>query len=127
MGVSVAGTLVLVAVLVAAAPPTRITRYTSSPKNCPPAVDMRQFPRAVPAVAGAVIATEISVSAFAATLCGSVNVVPFMAFPPVNANLKPASHAQEPVFFTFHVFVNACPGVMDVLSGMLMSATNDIA
>ena len=54
--VAAAGAVVFVA---AAAPafPTTMTTNTSSPKNCPAAVDMRQLPRAVPVVLGAVIGT----------------------------------------------------------------------
>lgn len=49
-----------------------------------------------------------------------------MASPPVNANLNPASHAQEPVFLTFHVLVKACPGAICVLSGTVTSLTKRI-
>lgn len=106
-------------------PPITIRTYISSPKNCPPAVDMRQLPRMAPVLfVGAVMATERLASAFAATVDGNVYVAPLIASPPVKANLKPASQAQEPAFFTFHVFVNVCPGVMGVLSGIVTSLTN---
>ena len=55
--VAAAGAVVFVA---AGAFPTTITTNTSSPKNCPFAVDMRQLPRTVPVVLGAVIGTEMS-------------------------------------------------------------------
>lgn len=40
--------------------PTTMATYTSSPKNCPVAVDIRQLLRRVPVLFGAVIGTEIS-------------------------------------------------------------------
>jgi hypothetical protein len=68
--------------------------------------------------------TEISYCAPDATADGRVNVEPPKALPVVNANLNPASQAQEPELSTFQVFVKACPGVICVLSGMLTSLTN---
>ena len=118
--VAVGGTLVFVAV----EPPTTISTYTSSPKYCPPAVCIRQLPRREPVLLGAVIAMEMSTSALAATEDGSVYVAPLICSPPTNANLNPVSHAHEPVFFTFHVFVKVCPGVIGVLSGIVTSPTN---
>jgi len=59
--VAVAVAVAVAAPVVAVAPaPTTITTNISSPKNSPLAFDMRQFPRTVPAVAGAVMETEIS-------------------------------------------------------------------
>ena len=129
VAVAVAGAEVEVAagaplVLVAAdPPPTTITTYTSSPKNCPLAVDMRQFPRSVPDVLGAVIGTEISYCAPAGTEEGRVKVELPIGSPPVRANLKPASQAHEPEFSTFQVLVKVFPGVIGVLSGMDTSLT----
>src|ERR1051325_3647412 len=110
-------------VAVRADPPTTTTTYTSSPKNCPAAVDIRQFPRTVPALLGAVIATEIFVVALTSTLAGSVHVVPLIASPPVRENLKPPSHGHDPLLVTFHVLVKVCPGVTGVLSGIVTSLT----
>src|ERR1051326_6482707 len=114
-------------VAVRADPPTTTTTYTSSPKNCPAAVDMRQLPRRVPVLlVGAVIATEIFVVALTSTFAGKVYVVPPIASPPVRANLKPASHGHEPLLVTFQVLVNVCPGVTGVLSGIVTSLTKDM-
>src|SRR5918996_5562722 len=115
VGVFVGGEVVEVApgVLVAAlpvdvgpAPPTTIWTYTSSPKNCPAAVDIRQLPRSVPVWFGAVIGTEISNVDPAATDAARVWVVPPICSPPTKANLNPASQVHVPAFKTFHVFVN---------------------
>ncbi len=84
---------------------------------------MRQLLRIEPVLFGAVIVIEMSICEFAGTLCGSEYVAPFIASPPVKANLKPASHAQVPLFLTFHVFVKVWPGVIGVLSGMVTSFT----
>jgi hypothetical protein len=121
--VDVLPTGALVFVAMPAAPPIRIITYTSSPKYCPAAVDIRQLPRMEPVLFGAVIAMEMSICVFAGTLWGSVYVTPLIASPPVKANLKPASHAQVPLFLTFHVFVKVWPGVIDVLSGIVTSLT----
>ena len=124
--VAVAGALVFVAapdVTVLVTLPTTMITYTSLPKNCPLAVDMRQLPWAVPAALGAVMATEMSYCAPAAMELGIVTVEPPIAFPPVNANLKPASHAHEPELSTFQVFVKVLPGVICVLSGTVTSLT----
>ena len=51
-------------------------------------------------------------------------VAPLIASPTVKENLKPASHAQVPLFLTFHVFVKVWPGVIGVLSGIVTSLTN---
>jgi hypothetical protein len=48
-----------------------------------------------------------------------------MASPPVKANLNPASQVQDPVFFTFQVFVKLWPGVTGVSSEIVTSLTND--
>ena len=96
---------------------------TSLPKNSPPAVDMRQLPLDVPDALGAVMGTEISYCAPAATDVGRVTVVPPMAFPPVSANLNPASQAHVPELSTFHVLVKVFPAVICVLSGMVTSLT----
>ena len=75
VAVAVAGALVFIAapdVAVAVEPPTTTITYTSLPKNCPPAVDMRQLLCTFPAVVGAVIAMEISTTAPAATEVGTV-------------------------------------------------------
>src|SRR5512147_1315985 len=93
------------AVFAAPPPATEITTNTSSPNNCPLAVAIRQLPRIVPDVFGAVMGTEISYVAPDATEAGSVNAVAPMASPPVFWNLNPASHAHEPEFCTFHVLV----------------------
>lgn len=50
-----------------------------------------------------------------------IKAAPPREFPPVNVNLNPASQAQEPLFLTRQVFVNSCPGVISVLSGMVIS------
>ena len=52
---------VAVAVPVVAAPLITITTNTSSPKYCPPAVDMRQLPLTVPVLLGATIAIDKSI------------------------------------------------------------------
>lgn len=116
----------VVDVPVAALPPTTICAYTSSPKNCPPAVCMRQLPRSVPVFVGAIMATEISSVALGATADGSVKVTPLICSPPVNTNLNPASHAHVPEFNTFHVFVKFSPGFIAVLSGIDTSLANVI-
>ena len=121
MDVAAAGPLVLVGT---DPPPTTITTYTSSPKNCPLAVDMRQLPRNVPDVLGAVIGTDISYCAPAATEEGRVKVELPIGSPPVRANLNPASQAHEPEFSTFQVLVKVLPAVIGVLSGMDTSLTN---
>ena len=61
--VDVATALVLVAatVPVVVAPPITITTNTSSPKNCPPAVDIRQLPFTLPVLLGATIAMDRSI------------------------------------------------------------------
>jgi hypothetical protein len=120
VGVAIAGALVLVAEV----PPTTMMTYTSSPKNCPPAVDMRQLPRCVPVVAGATIGTDRSNCAPAGTEVASVSVELPIASPPVRENLKPASQAHVPAFNTFQVFVKVCPAVICVLSGIVTSLTN---
>lgn len=115
---------VLVAALpvdVGPAPPTTIWTYTSSPKNCPAAVCMRQLPRSVPVLFGAVIGTDISNVDPAGTAAAKVWVAPPICSPPTKANLNPASQAHVPAFKTFHVFVNVWPGAMVVLSGTLTS------
>ena len=108
----------------AAAFPTTITTNTSSPKNSPPAVDMRQLPRTVPAAFGAVIGTDRSNVAPDATELGNVKAVAPIALPPVFWNLNPASHAHEPEFRTCQVLVNVSPGSICVLSGIETSLTN---
>ena len=50
-----------------------------------------------------------------------IKAAPPREFPPVNVNLNPASQMQEPLFLTRQVFVNSCPGVISVLSGMVIS------
>jgi hypothetical protein len=57
------------------------------------------------------------------TALSRVSVVPPIASPLVEANLNPASQAQDPLFLTRQVFVNFSPGFIFVLSGMLTSDT----
>ena len=115
-----AGPVVLVA---AAPPPTTITTYTSSPKNCPLAVDMRQLPRMCLRCWVRSLAQKYHTARRAATEAGRVNVELPIGSPPVRANLNPASQAHEPEFSTFQVLVNVFPGVIGVLSGMDTSLT----
>lgn len=122
VAVEVGAPVVLVAA--GAAFPTTITTKTSSPKNSPVAVDMRQLPRTVPAAFGAVIGTDRSNVAPDATELGNVNAVEPIALPPVFWNLKPASHAHDPEFRTCQVFVKVSPGSICVLSGIETSRTN---
>ena len=84
---------------------------------------MRQVPRTEPAALGAFINTDRSFCAPGLTALSRTSVDPFMAFPPTKANLKPASHAQEPLFLTRQVLVKAWPWAMAVLSGMVTSWT----
>ena len=87
VGVRLAAGTSVFADVAPAVPPDRIDTYTSSPKYCPAAVDIRQLPRIDPLLTGAVISTEISVTALAATLCVNVYDSPLIASPPVKANL----------------------------------------
>jgi hypothetical protein len=124
VAVAVGAALVLPVVAVAdpEAPPMTITTVRLSPKNTPAAVDRRQVPWIVPFLfEGAVIATESCVTLPVLTGWARVNVCPPIASPPISANLNPASHTHDPLFCTSHVFVNVCPGVMGVLSGMVTS------
>jgi hypothetical protein len=85
---------------------------------------MRQLLRAVPVDVGAVMGTEISYVAPDATELEIVTSEDPIPTPPVDLNLKPVSQAHDPEFCTFHVFVNASPGSIWVLSGIVTSLTN---
>lgn len=109
---------------VLAAPPITITTVSASPKKTPLSSAMRQVPEMVPVFpVGAVIGTDSSVVAPAATACESVNACPPIASPPTRLNLNPGAQAQLPEFWTCHVFVKVCPEVICVLSGMVTSFT----
>lgn len=76
--VAVGGMLVLVGaavvlVGVSVKLPTTMMTYTSSPKNCPTVVCMRQLPRMAPVLfVGATMAIEMSISVLTGTAEGSV-------------------------------------------------------
>ena len=79
--------------------------------------------QAIPAVDYLMKEVGVKRWVLAGTDDGSVKVAPLICSPPTNVNLNPASHAHEPAFTTFHVFVKDCPGVIWVLSGMVTSLT----
>jgi len=94
-------------VLLADAPPITITTVSASPKKTPLSSDMRHVPEMVPVFpVGAVIGTDSSVVAPAATACERVSACPPIASPPTRLNLDPGAQAQLPEFWTCHVFVN---------------------
>ena len=98
-----------------------MTTDNQSPKNTPLLVDMRHLPVIDPGMLGAVIGIDSSVCVPGLTALVRVKVLLPIASPPIYANLNPASQAHVPVFCTSQVLVNACPGVMGVLSGMVKS------
>ena len=92
-----------------------------SPKNVPLGSAILHMPVKVPPVCGAVMGTDNCVWAPESTGLVSVRVVPPIASPPTRLNLKPAVQLQLPRFCTSQVLVKACPGCIDVLSGMVTS------
>src|SRR5512136_2368090 len=117
-GVSVGGSGVFVGA------GTTMTTVRFEPKMVASLALMRHAPLCVPGSEGATRFTATSVAAPTATGDNGTDAGPPICSPLANTNWNPSPQSHVPEFLTRHVLTNALPGAMDVLSGIVTSATN---
>ena len=102
---------------------TTITTVTLSPKPVPVSSTSLQNPLYVPAVVGAVRDTDTCTCFEGATVAVRLVDAPPIRSPLTKTSLKLVSQVQVPVFCNAQVLTKLSPGVMTVLSGMVISLT----